>query len=425
MNTQYTLKDLDVIRSEDTLRGRELVLWGASYKGWYVYNMLKEIGIKIAFCCDSDPNLWGKEFDELVILSPYELKELSLKNPLVILAASMAYYKPILANLHMIMPGEYDIVSYFAISNLFRFHYERLFLNRYIVDKFRLDAMQCREERNRYILSFLNGMMCAENGDIFILQPGKVGSSSLRVELQERGKRVMHIHNIVFPDHILDEFYRDVWNTGLEHLREKKIKYITGVREPIARDVSAFWQSFSEKNVARGDLTTIQNPDLLEMFLTYQGLIREGTQAMNQACGQTTPVVWNNEFDWFDKQFKEGLGIDIYQYPFDKEAGYQIIETEKCSVFLFKLERFDDVYDKIIQFATEGVHTSVDVRRENRGDQKWFSFTYKDFVKKVRLDTKYVNAYYKDNSKMDHFYTEDEKLEFLRKWEANIQNENE
>ena len=45
---------------------------------------------------------------------------------------------------------------------------------------------------------------------------------------------------------------------------------------------------------------------------------------------------------------------------------------------------------------------------------------YKNVRDVIKIPRDIVDFYYKDNPRMDHFYTEEEKTEFLKKWESNI-----
>ena len=47
-------------------------------------------------------------------------------------------------------------------------------------------------------------------------------------------------------------------------------------------------------------------------------------------------------FEWFNVELKEPLGLDIYQYEFDKMRGYQIIEKDNIELLLIKLEKLDE-----------------------------------------------------------------------------------
>ena len=50
-------------------------------------------------------------------------------------------------------------------------------------------------------------------------------------------------------------------------------------------------------------------------------------------------------------------------------------------------------------------------------DVSWCSAAYQEFKNNVVPSLSYIEHYYKNNKKMDHFYTLEEKDEFLKAWE--------
>ena len=56
-------------------------------------------------------------------------------------------------------------------------------------------------------------------------------------------------------------------------------------------------------------------------------------------------------FEWFNVELKEPLGLDIYQYEFDKMRGYQIIEKDNIELLLIKLEKLDECSEVIGRFV--------------------------------------------------------------------------
>ena len=88
-------------------------------------------------------------------------------------------------------------------------------------------------------------------------------------------------------------------------------------------------------------------------------------------------------------------------------------------LFLYKVEKMEEIMDKISEFA--GV-PNLPAVNANVAKQKWYGLAYAQFRKEVLLPERYVKHYYEENSKMDYFYTGEEKSSFLKEWKNNIEN---
>ena len=150
--------------------------------------------------------------------------------------------------------------------------------------------------------------------------------------------------------------------------------------------------------------------DFQKIYDGFLDLILRGSTYTKERLGMSMPWTWNDEFEWFDEQIKQHLDIDVFQYPFDREKGYIQIEKDGISLFLFKVEKMECILDEISRFA--GV-SDLPVKNANVAAQKWYGLAYKQFRREVGLPKSYADHYYSGNSKMDYFYTQEEKEEFL------------
>ena len=222
---------------------------------------------------------------------------------------------------------------------------------------------------------------------ILVYQPGKVGSSSLYRSLCERSQYTLHTHHLS-PGYELDE---------LKMLCEKwgGLKVISVVREPLARTISAMWENFDK--VWRYSET----PNFQEV------------QHVN----------FNNnfeleEFEWYNKEMKNVFGIDIYEYPFDKEKGYTIIEKPNLSILLMTLEKMDELEAVIGKFVNVDDFKLI---RANEGNKKPYRFAYSDYKKKIRFTEKLLEKVYISNPYMQHFYTDQMIKMFMEKWRNKLE----
>lgn len=56
----------------------------------------------------------------------------------------------------------------------------------------------------------------------------------------------------------------------------------------------------------------------------------------------------------------------------------------------------------------------------NIGKLKEYRFAYEQFVNEYEIPDDFVRYYYYENTRMDHFYTEEEKSDFLKKWRKQV-----
>ena len=240
---------------------------------------------------------------------------------------------------------------------------------------------------------------------------GKVGSSSVVESLQRVDMRlVFHVHRMnphniqqvreeclrnnqaPMNEDLGETLYRKVIERG------KKAKFITLVREPIGRNISAFFENFSRFTDVDYEKSNYGTEELIELF-------------MNR---------YNHEvpLTWFDVEMKETLGIDVYKHDFPKEKGYLRVKGANSELLILKLETDDSIKEKAI---TEFLDTGdFMLNRSNMGSEKAYSETYQDFTRTLRLPRAYVelmcNAAY-----TRHFYSEKEIDAMQSRWGANSQ----
>jgi hypothetical protein len=129
------------------------------------------------------------------------------------------------------------------------------------------------------------------------------------------------------------------------------------------------------------------------------------------------PIKYGKMFDWFDWEIKEIYGIDIYEYPFDKEKGYSIIKKGNIEIMIYRLENLNKLESIVGDFV--GLD-DFKLESANTAEQKPYNSIYREFAKTILLPKEYVDFYYKNNPRMDHFYSKEEKRQFLTKWSSNI-----
>ncbi|MBK6775617.1 MAG: hypothetical protein IPG74_07120 [Flavobacteriales bacterium] len=164
---------------------------------------------------------------------------------------------------------------------------------------------------------------------------GKVGSSTLYATLKKKlpGVPVHHVHYLSekFLGDLLpksDVYFRKHIGLGrriladLDKHKDKRIKIITLVREPVARDVSALFQTW------RGRF----------------GDVPFDSKSNTELIAHLKERKFQHTLTWFDEEFKEWTGVDIYSLPFDMHQGYSIHHTERFDILVVKLEQLNECF---------------------------------------------------------------------------------
>ncbi|MGB9498884.1 MAG: putative capsular polysaccharide synthesis family protein [Dissulfuribacterales bacterium] len=241
---------------------------------------------------------------------------------------------------------------------------------------------------------------------VIVYQMGKVGSSSISKSLaQQQSNPVFHIHrmnlqniNDVYREHKTADMIPPDESLGIllnKHIIKKNrpAKIITLVREPIERNMSAFFQNY-ERFVGQRYNKSIKDVD---------GLIQRFFDAYNH----TVPLTW------FDIEMKTVLDIDVFQHPFPYDKGYAILERLPYELLILKLETEEAVkaeaVGKFLNIA------NFKLSRHNIGEHKVYSKTYKEFKRHINVPKGYVDKMCKSKY-MRHFYSSEEIEAIRRKW---------
>lgn len=214
-----------------------------------------------------------------------------------------------------------------------------------------------------------------------IYQMGKVGSSSVYQSLKKYGCHpVFHVHRLnpknieaVSRDHLRRSGRSKDERLGLflyEHIFLQKIpvNIITLIREPIARNISAFFQNFElfmgEKYHCSADVD-----DLISRFLAEYN--------------HDVPL------KWFDDELQAVSGVDVYKYPFPKKEGISHIEEGHCRILILKLEIDDDCKEKALTNFLK-IKKEFHLENKNIGAAKKYASIYSKFLKHIQLPPDYI-----------------------------------
>jgi len=272
-------------------------------------------------------------------------------------------------------------------------------------DRIKTIALRILGQRgSSFIRSALDSVrfFCPHDPLVLVYQMGKVGSQSVNYALLEIGFfPVVHFHYL--KDLKREKKHHYIWVAYALAL-EWPIKVITLVRDPVARNVSSFAHDFSSYFGSN-----MQDHSLQKLGNKFW--------------------VWDRHFDginWFDKEFKNVLGVDIYDCPFDKEAGFSIYRSrdskikynqgltqKNFEILIMKIELRNEIREDIIKEFLN--ITEFSQKYYNVASDRSYKGNYQEFVQWVKFPQSYLNEQY--NSKFtQHFYTKREIANFERRW---------
>lgn len=228
--------------------------------------------------------------------------------------------------------------------------------------------------------------------EVMVCTGGKVGSTTMVNSLKKAGIHSIQVEQFFFTEAQIDVGTIEDWSYCLDRIRKKGTKIITLVRDPIARGISAFMSVF--------------NAYIMDSDQSVQEQVLEFIEAAS-----ITNYVFSH---WYHVEFEKALGIDVHQYPFDREKGYGFIKENNFDILLLTLERLNDNVEVIRQFLDAPDFEIITFRV---GAEQEYKYIYEDIIKNLKIPYEIIERYYVNNSKMEHFYTEEDIETFRKKWE--------
>jgi hypothetical protein len=278
-----------------------------------------------------------------------------------------------------------------------------------------VNAVLIRLRHQRQIVQYHRSPM-RKKEPLLIYQMGKVGSSSIRRSIRSMDTDFYpyHLHylsgigymrrlclrqSIPLQDHILASIYcrklvKQSRKTG------HQVKVISLVRDPIAKNISQFFQNIDVVYPEFGYREKLKfmnieelTDDLIAFFITN--------------------FVHKDPLVWFDVEMKSIFELDVYQTPFDHARGYRIYENDRCKALVVRLE---DLGRCIKKAMSEFIgFPNFQMVNENIGSGKDYADVYKEMKRCINLPDTYLDEMY--GSKMArYFYTTSEIDAFKKRW---------
>lgn len=233
---------------------------------------------------------------------------------------------------------------------------------------------------------------------IFVCQMGKVGSRSIVESLEKNYPGVvLHGHLISRMDWRV-QYTIDWVNEG------HPLKIISPVRDPISRNVSAFFHFIEGRVGHASDKSDLSVTELTESFLKDPDPCEmEDNKTMME---HSLPL------QWFDNNIKKYFGIDVYSTPFPDSKSVTF-SNNNIELLVLRIDVTDKEKERLIKDFIGA--TEFKLKNTNIGGSKNYSKKYKEFINKAVLPEHYLNEMC--NSKyFKHFYTDEEIRDIKNKW---------
>lgn len=215
---------------------------------------------------------------------------------------------------------------------------------------------------------------------ILIYQPGKVASTTIYHELKRvHPGPVIHMHTLN-DDQNIDDVKRAF--SRLHELQAlPRVKIITLIREPIGRNLSAFFQNLKKFNQIKFDGVPFSTEELWDLYMR----------------SEKASFILN----WFDLELFENFGIDAFGTPFP-DCGFVRLENDKAEVLIMKHTLHDEEKSQLVSEFT-GINNFTIGYQKNISSQKWYAPDldrakkngFPNWYVRKMLESKYAQHFYK------------------------------
>lgn len=229
----------------------------------------------------------------------------------------------------------------------------------------------------------------AYHARVHVFQMGKVGSKTVdRAIYRATGEPVLHLHSA------------DLWNQEnprvtlryidlINHERAEPLRLVSGVRDPISRALSYYFEYQDWANLPRERMTN----ELAEAEIT-----------------RTLRNVVDYAVTWFDHGFYSDLSV--YDHPFDHARGWSVIDHGPKRLFIYRVEWLARLGDELADFLDI---PGLSLQNENEGSAKWYAPFYDHARSNFRVERAMIDRI--DATPFArHFFSEEERRGWYERW---------
>lgn len=269
----------------------------------------------------------------------------------------------------------------------------------------------------------------SDRGPILILQMGKVGSKSVQGGLKAavRDRQIYHAHFLSKERTARTEkrrrkFFRTKRHSYLmrpwlnqfllrtfeEHKDERTWNLITLTREPVGRNISAFFENLDVVPCgSAGEFEISSDYYQIDPTIVSVNDTSKLAELFFSRATHDSPLLF------FDREIKGIFGIDAIGSGFSIEKGYEIYSAGRVRLLILKLE--DLARCAGTAFSEFLGIDDFRLINQNIGAEKVYAPLYKAFKNDVIIDTDYAEKLL-GSDYMRTFYSEEEIRSARSKW---------
>ncbi len=185
-------------------------------------------------------------------------------------------------------------------------------------------------------------------------------------------------------------------------------KFVTLTRDPVARNVSAFFENIY--------LTPARSNGTIHVAAPLYGIDTEIPAGDTDILVELFLTRWSDHAgpaQFYEREFGQVLGLDLYAQAFDHASGYQIYAGNGVNALLIRLEDMNGSINRVLEDFIEV--PGIELTHENPSAGKPYGDLYKNLIARLRLDDDYLDEMY-GSRYARHFYTAAELGRFRRRW---------
>jgi hypothetical protein len=259
---------------------------------------------------------------------------------------------------------------------------------------------------------------------VLVYQMGKVGSTAVYRALRSlpADYSVYHVHtlnrNLVRAAH---SAYRATYRTRrivphhlfaserlLDELKAEqprgRWKVITIIRDPIARNISSFFQDIELRHPSWGFSKRLRQQSTSE-------LVDDLVELFMSSHDHSEPL------RWCERELGGVLGTDVYATPFPTNLGWERYDSDVAQVVLVRLENLGVAWPECVSRLFDRALPALPAA--NLASEKSYAELYRSFKQRLKLPLSYIEDMY-GSPFAQHFYTAAERDRFALRWTASV-----
>ncbi len=167
--------------------------------------------------------------------------------------------------------------------------------------------------------------------------------------------------------------------------QNKPIKIITCVRDPLERNLSAFFEAFQYHTGVRPE--------------DWKGSQEELLQVYHTKLDHDYPILW------FEDELERMTGINVYDLAFDHSLMWSSQKIGNIDLLILRTDLADKIKSQVLRefLGCE----SFELKRYNVGSNKPYSLLYRHFLESAVFPQAYLSRLY-DTQYANFFYSKEE-----------------